>query len=215
MRRARHRVEGARLPLYEWIIERYACYVLVRCAWFTNSRGQAQRMGVYTLITTCLLTHELDHLGQLGFLVETMADVIGPDIVLSGAAADPWGGSDEPLLADPRMRRLAEALNLLPRPQREMLILRHVTRMKAGALAKLFHRPPARIAAQVRRAERRLAECLTDLHAGGGKTGRPGVMSLLAEFEAGLDMVWLREVRAGTLHYLIRHDEPGHQLRGH
>jgi DNA-directed RNA polymerase specialized sigma24 family protein len=181
--------------------------VLVRCARFTNSRREAQQMGVYALITTCLLAHRLRRPGQLVFLLDMMADVIGPDVVLEGSAADPQNGADEPLLAGPRMRELVEGLNLLPRRAREVLVLRHITTAPPEELAKLQHRPVARIAAQVGRAENRLAECLAGLRSEGGPVDRADVRLLLAQFAAGLDAVWLQEVRDCALRYLRRRHE--------
>jgi DNA-directed RNA polymerase specialized sigma24 family protein len=211
MRRVRRWTAGARLPLYRWIIGRYAPYVLVRCARFTNSRRAAQQMGVYTLITTCLLAHRLRHSGQLAFLIDTMADVIGPDVVLEAPAADPQHGADEPLLADPRMRELVEGLNLLPRRARAVLVLRHTTATRPDDLAKLLHRPVAGIAARVGRAESGLAECLGTLRPDGRQAERAEVRSLLAQFTAELDTAWLQRVGDCARHYLVRRHEREHR----
>jgi DNA-directed RNA polymerase specialized sigma24 family protein len=207
MRRVRRWARGARLPLYRWIIGHYAPYVLVRCARFTNSRRQAQQIGVYTLVTTCLLAHKLRHAGQLTLLVDTMADVIGPDVVLGGPAADPRDDGDEPLIADPRVGELVEALNLLPRSARAVLVLHCSAGPEPDDLAKLLHRPTAGILARVTRAEARLAECLAGLRPDGGPVGRAEVRSLLAQFAAGLDTGWLQGVRDCTLGYLRRRHE--------
>jgi DNA-directed RNA polymerase specialized sigma24 family protein len=207
MRRVRRWTGGARLPLYQWIIGRYALYVLVRCARFTNSRRQAQQIGVYTLITTCLLAHKLRHPGQLALLVDTMADVIGPDVVLGGPAVDSRDGEEEPLLADPRMRELAEALNLLPRWSREALVFCHTAGTEMDDLAKPLHGSITDIAGRANQAEGRLAECLAGLRPDGGRTDRAEVRALLAQFAAGLDTGWLQEVRDGALHYLSRRHE--------
>jgi len=209
MRRVRHGVNGARLPLYEWIIERYAPYALVRCAGFTNSRRQAQEIGVYTLITTCLLAGELDHLGQLGILVDLMADLIGPDVVLRRQPPVLW--DDEPLIADERMRDLADAVNLLARPTREVLVLHHLAAMEPDGLAKLLHSPAVDIAARINRAESLLAESLAGPRANGDEPVLLDVRSLLAEFAAALDTAWLREVADCAISYLARHEgQPAH-----
>jgi len=204
MRRVRHGVNGARLPLYEWIIERYAPYVLVRCAGFTNSRRQAQEIGVYTLITTCLLAGELDHLGRLGILVDFMADLIGPDMVLAGEP--PVLRDDEPLITDNRMRDLAEALNLLARPAREVLILHHLAAMEPAELAQLLHSPPVKIASKINQAETLLAESLTSLRANANDPPLPDVRTLLADFVAALDTAWLQEVADCAIRYLAECD---------
>ena len=204
MRRVRHGVNGARLPLYEWIIEWYAPYVLVRCARFTNRRRQAQEIGMYTLATTCVLAGELDHLEPLGILVDLMVDVIGPDVVLRREPAVPW--DDELLIADERMRELAEALNLLARPAREVLILHHLAGMEPAELAKLLHKPPAEIASRISQAETLLAESLTSLRADGEAPAQPDVRSLLANFAAALDTAWLQEVADCAISYLARHE---------
>jgi DNA-directed RNA polymerase specialized sigma24 family protein len=213
MRRVRHWAREARLPLYQWIIGRYAPYVLVRCAQFTNSRRAAEQMGVYTLITTCLLAHRLHHPGRLAFLIDTMADVIGPDVVLEAPAAGLRNDEDEPLLAEPWMRELVEALNLLPRPAREALVLRYVAGGEADDPAQRVRRSTAATAAQVSRAESRLAERLAGLRPG-GQADRADVRSLLAQFAAGLDTVWLQGVRDCALHYLIRRHEQDRRPHG-
>ena len=204
MRRVRHGVNGARLPLYEWIVEWYGPYVLVRCASFTNRRRQAQEIGMYTLATTCVLAGELDHLEPLGILVDIMVDVIGPDVVLRREPAVPW--DDEPLIADKRMRDLADALNLLTRPAREVLILHHLAAMEPAELAKLLHKAPAEIAPRINRAERLLAESLTGLHANDDALAQPDVRSLLADFAASLDTAWLQEVADCAISYLAECD---------
>jgi len=192
-------VNGAILWLFEWIIELYAPYVLVRCAHFTNSRRQAQEIGMYTLATTCVLVGELDHLGQLGMLVDFMVDVIGPDIVLAGDPPVLWDG--QPLIADERMRDLADALNLLARPAREVLILHHLAALEPPELAKLLHKAPAEIASKISQAETLLAESLTRLHANGEVPAQPDVRSLLADFAAALDTAWLEEVADCAIRY--------------
>ena len=106
MRRVPDDANGAILWLFEWIIELYGPYALVRCASFTNSRRQAQEIGMYALAATCVLVGELDHLGQLGILVDVMMDVVGPDVVSRREPAVPW--DDELLIADERMRDLAD-----------------------------------------------------------------------------------------------------------
>ena len=56
MRRVRRCIRyGGCCAVYEWIIEFYGPYVLVRCSRYTNRRRQAQQIGAYTLITTCLV----------------------------------------------------------------------------------------------------------------------------------------------------------------
>jgi len=204
MRRVRHGVNGARLPLYEWIIEWYAPYVLVRCARFTNRRRQAQEIGMYTLATTCVLAGELDHLEPLGILVDLMVDVVGPDVVLRREPAVPW--DDELLIADERMRDLAEALNLLARPVREVLILHHLAAMEPSELAKLLHYPAVDIAAKINRAESLLAESLTSLRADGEAPAQPDVRALLADFAAALDTAWLQDVADCAISYLAHHE---------
>jgi hypothetical protein len=188
--------------------------VLVRCARFTNSRRQAQQIGVYTLITTCLLVHKLRHPGQVAFLVDTMADVIGPDVVLGGPAADPGDGPEEPLMADPRMRELIEALNLLPRWSREALVFCHTAGKKMEALAKPPHCSIIDIARRASQAEGRLVECLAGLRPDGRLVNRAEVRSLLTQFAAGIDAGWLQEVRGCALRYLRRRHAHDRQPQG-
>lgn len=195
------------LRQYEWIVERYGPYVLIRSAAFTNCRTEAARIAAYTLVTTCLLAGELDHPGQLGILVDTMADVVAED---ADGGPVQWRGrlraDDDPLLTDERMRALAEALNRLERPEREALVLHHVCLIELGALEEWLCRPAARIAAEVAAGEQALAEQLDGLCPGDDAGGEARVRSLLAEFAATLDAAWLEEVQACALSYLARHD---------
>jgi len=157
---------------------------------------------MYTLATTCVLAGELDHLAPLGILVDIMVDVIGPDVVLRREPPVPW--DDELLITDERMRDLAEALNLLARPPREVLILHHLAGVEPAELAKLLHKPPAEIAAKINRAETLLAESLTSLRVNADAPSPPDVRSLLAEFAASLDTAWLQEVADCAIRYLAR-----------
>jgi hypothetical protein len=199
-------VDRAKLPVYERIIELYAPYVLVRCARYTNSRRQAQWIGVYTLITTCLLASELEHVGQFGRIVDMMAEVIGLDFVSGGEGEVWWGQADDLLIVDQRMRKMAEALNSLSRPLREVLVLHHVAGMEPDDLARLLQKPATEIAAKISRAERLLARRL------GGRSDRargPDVRSLLTEFAAGLDAGWIQEVAYCAMDYLAGHARRG------
>ena len=84
MRRVRQIVERADLAVYERIIELYTPYVLVRCTRHTNRRRQAQQIGAYTLITTCLVVGELERVERVGRIVDLVTDVVGPDVVSGG-----------------------------------------------------------------------------------------------------------------------------------
>jgi hypothetical protein len=202
MRRVRRCVEGAELAVYERIIELYAPYVLVRCAQYTNGRRQAQQIGVYTLITTCVVVSELKHVGQLSRLVDIMVGVVGPDVVSGGEGEAWWGQSDELLIVDRRLRQIAEALNSLKRPLREVLVLHHVAGMERDDLARLLQRPVAELVTRISRAERLLAKRLNGLHGRGDRAGAPDVRSLLAQFAAGLDAGWIEEVTDCAAQYL-------------
>jgi len=202
MRRVRRCVAGAELAVYERIIELYAPYVLVRCAKYTNGRRQAQQIGVHVLICTCLMSSELEHVGQLSRLVDILVGVVGPDVVSGGEGEAWWGQSEELLIVDPRLRQIAETLNSLPRPWREVLVLHHVTGLEHDELARLLQRPVAEVVTRIGRAERLLAQRLHGLHGKGDGAGAPDVRSLLARFVAGLDAGWLAEVADGAAGYL-------------
>ena len=192
MRRVRRCVDGGMLRVYEKIIEYYGPYVLVRCSRYTNRRRQAQQIGVYGLITTCVVVTEVEQVGRLGRVIDIMVDVVGPDVV-SGGEGETWcGTSDELLIVDGRMRKVAAALNALNRTLREVLVLHYVTGLAPEDLARLLQQPPEAVLARIGRAERRLAQWL----------GTPDVRSLLAQFAAGLDGGWMAEVAVCALDYL-------------
>jgi DNA-directed RNA polymerase specialized sigma24 family protein len=192
MRRVRQRVERTEGAVFERMVELYVPYVLVRCAAYTNDRRQAQQIGVYTLVSACLVAREAGPAAPAGRIVEIVLRVVGPD-VRTGARGEDWRqGPEEPLLADPWMQYMATALNALKRPGREVLVLHHLGGRTAADLAGLLGQPPAEVRARLGRAERRLASWL------GGAQVRPA----LARFAAGLDRGWMAEVAAGALDYL-------------
>jgi hypothetical protein len=191
--------------VYERIVEVYTPYILVRCARYTNGRRQAQQIGVYTLVTACLLARRLGHVLAFGTVLEIVLRVVGPD-VLAGACGEDWRvGADEPLLASPRMRYLATSLNALKRRGREVLVLHHLGGLPPEDLARLWEQPVEQVRARLGRAERRLAQWL----------GAADVRSRLAEFAAGLDRGWIEEVADGALEYLARHAGGSRRRRAH
>jgi DNA-directed RNA polymerase specialized sigma24 family protein len=199
MRRVRQWVDPARLAVYEGIIELYAPCVLIRCARYTNRRRQAQQIGAYTLIVTCLVARAVGRALPVGRIVESILGVVGPDVI-AGARGEDWrDGPDEPLLADPRGRYMATALNALKRRGREVLVLHHVAGLAPADLARLLEQPPDAVLARIGRAERRLARWL----------GVRDVRAALAEFAAGLDTGWLQEVVEGAMDYLTRQARHG------
>jgi hypothetical protein len=150
------------------------------------------------------MSGEVEHLGQLGKVVDIMADVVGPDVVSGGEGEAWWGEGDELLIVDERMQEMARALNLLKRPLRKVLVLRHIAGMEVDDLARLLHKPAVEIVAKLRRGEKLLAERLGVPQVSGGKAGAPDVRSLLAQFAAGLDGGWVQEVAYCAMDYLAK-----------
>jgi hypothetical protein len=188
----RMQAHWAEAAVYERIVQVYTPYILVRCARYTNGRRQAQQIGVYTLVTACLLARGPGHVLPFGTVLEIVLGGVGPD-VLAGACGEDWRtGPDEPLLASPRMRYLATSLNALKRRGREVLVLHHLGGLTAEDLARLWEQPVEQVRARLGRAERRLAQWL----------GPADVRSRLAEFAAGLDRGWMAEVARCALDYL-------------
>ncbi len=135
-------------------------------------------------------------------MVEVVLSVVGPD-VLAEADGEDWRiGGDEPLIADPRMRKIARGLNALERSLREVLVLHYVSGLDIEDLPRLLHRPPDEIVAKLRRAERLLAGRLEGTRGEGCGAGGVDVRSLLAQFAAGLDAGWISEVAACAMDYL-------------
>jgi hypothetical protein len=192
MRRVRQSVDRALLPVWERIIECYCPYVLIRCARYTNERRQAQQIGVYALVTACVVAQKIGPIMPIGRIVEIVLRVIGPD-VLVGARGEDWrDGPEEPLLVDPWMQYMARAVNALKRRRREVLVLHHIGGIGLEDLARLLEQPPEEVQARLGRAERRLAQWL-DV---------PDVRPALARFAAGLDAGWMQEVAAFAMDYL-------------
>lgn len=216
MRLVRQGLEEAMLMVYERIIEFYTPYVLVRCTRYTNGRRQAQQIGAYALIGTCLAAREMEHVVAVGRIVEVVLSVVGPD-VMAGARGEDWRqGRDEPLIVDSRMRRVAAALNLLKRPLREALVLRHVTGMEPEDLARVLATPAAKVATRIGRAERLLARRLEGSRDENRGTEGPDVWALMVQFTAALDAGWIAEVAGCAMDYLAawgRHHHRRHRRR--
>jgi len=207
---ARHSIDGATLWLYEWVIRFYLRYVLIRCAKFTNRRDLAQEIASYTLVTTCLLAGELEHLGQFGLLVDTMVDVIGRDVVRQGR--EPPGAGDAPgakLFADGRLPAVADALNRLDRFTREVLVFHGVDLMDAGAIAGLLHRPATEVVAALASGQRMLAEHLGVSRSHSRQDAGAYVRPLLAAFAAAVDADLARQVSGCARSYLAQHSGNG------
>lgn len=204
MRTGTDRTSGAIRWLYEWIVELYARYVLIRCSRFTNDRAVAEGMAACTLATTCLLAGELRHVGQLSLLADTMADVVGRDMARNDACASqetrPRAG---PLLAEQQMQELAAALNRLDRSTREALILHHVEGMATVTLARLLRRPAPDLSAEILQGENTLAEQLAALRAPEGQTPGPDMRALLAALAVGLDVGFARPIGPWAFRYLL------------
>ncbi len=207
------RLAEAVFTVEERIVQVYAPYVLVRCARYTNGRRQAQQIGAYTLVTACLLARELRDGLPVGTIVEIVLSMVGPD-VLAGAEGEDWRiGGDEPLIADPRMRKIAQALNALERSLREVLVLHYVSGLDTEDLARLMQRPAGEIVTSLGRAARLLAGRLEGLRGEGCGASGVDVRSLLAQFTAGLDAGWITEVAACALEYLATCGRRHHRRR--
>jgi hypothetical protein len=203
MRTVPSRASGAIRWLYEWIVELYARYILIRCSRFTNERAVVEDIAACTLATTCLLAGE-EHVGQLSLLADTMADVVGRDIVRARTGpADGCRASAGLLLADESMRELAAALNRLDRFPREALVLHHVEGMKRNTLARLLRRSPAQVNAVLREGENALVEHLAGTEAVGPEASRPDVRPLLAALAANLDVGFARPIGPWAFRYLL------------
>jgi hypothetical protein len=196
-------IDEAVLWLYEWIVDSYARYVLIRCARFTNRRAEAEQIASYTLLSTCLLVGELEHLGQLGMLVDLMADMIAEDAIRAGTKAPIRPDqADAMLMADERLRTLVDALNRLDQSTCELLVFRHVERMEVGDLARLLQRTPAEVRWQLARGEGTLAERL-GARSDASTMSSPRVRALLAGLRTGLDTDLARRVGGCALACLV------------
>jgi predicted RNA-binding protein YlxR (DUF448 family) len=201
----RRNEDRAELAVFKRIVELYVPHVLVRCTRYTNRRRQAQQIGTYILITTCVMLRKLGPALPLGRIVDTVVGVVGPDVVSKGEGREWWGQSEELLIADERIRRTAQALNRLKGPLREVLVLHHVCWLEPDDLAPLLQSPAGEIEATLARARRLLARRLEGL--GDKDHGARGVdvQAALAQFAAGLDRNWIAEVGACALDYLRGH----------
>jgi DNA-directed RNA polymerase specialized sigma24 family protein len=183
--------EAARLCVYRRIIRYYLRYVLVRCAKFTNRKREAQTIAFYALVTTCLLAPQLPHARQLRILVDMMVRIVARDQIRlkSKTRREQHTPTDifERLLATERMRKLAQAMNMLDGVTRELLVLYHIEMIGLTELSRLFERPAGEIAAHITAGRQALATRLQQLCSNHSGLHRCHVALLLDEFRAYLD----------------------------
>jgi len=193
------------LWLYDWIVQWYARYALIRCSAFTKRKTRAESLASYTLVTTCLLACELEHLGQLTVLIDALADVVGEDLVRANSGVpDYWAATDERLLTSERLEALVNGMNQLDRAAREIITLHYVEMIDVGAIAKLLRRPPAEVMTKMGEGERVLSERLGGAP-GIGAACNVDVRGVLAELAAALDTSFAGPIGGCALGYLAKH----------
>lgn len=116
-------------PTLQLITYRYLRYVLIRCLVYTNARTVAQRIAVYTLITSRTVAPRLRRNADLGIVVDTILQMVGDDQCrnLRSEISDLRFAEEPPAFAmDARMCEAAGAINSVRRLGRQLLVFRHV-----------------------------------------------------------------------------------------
>ena len=189
------------------ITHRYLRYILIRSLAYTNRRTLAQQIGVYTLITTCLLAGRLRRRADLGIVVDTMVETVGHDQAISGKGRvirDERKTEAATLnTVDARICDVAGGINSVGQLGRQLLVLRHIEGIDAPALAELHQMPVTRIETVLAEAEREFVGILRGM-AWDHEIG-PDVHGILNDLAACLDQRWAREVAVCALDYLARH----------
>jgi hypothetical protein len=152
--------------VYRRIIRYYLRYVLVRCAKFTNHKGEAQTIAFYSLV---IARDQIRQKSKTRWEQDTPTDAI------------------ERLLGDETMQKLAQAMNMLDGFTRELLVLHHIEMMGVRQLSQLFERPAAEITAQITAGQEALATHLQQLCSNHSELQACDVASLLDEFRACLE----------------------------
>jgi DNA-directed RNA polymerase specialized sigma24 family protein len=187
---------------------RYLRYILIRTLAYTNDRAVAERIAVYTLITTCLLSRRLGRMADLGLVIETMVGIVGDDQVISDKGhviSDELETENSTLnTADARICGVAGAINAIDRFERELLILNHVEGISPAALAEIHEMPVARIEKALAGAEHELVEILRGLSSWDHEI-EPDVHSILNDLAGCLDEECARDVADCARQYLAGH----------
>jgi hypothetical protein len=191
--------DQTRLTTYEHIIQCYLRYVLIRTAAYTNDKEQAQRIAIYALVTACLLFDKLQHLGELGSLVEMMVKIAGEDLI-AHSPANGEDGARPVFVLDDRMCEVAGAVNGLDPFARELLILHHVERLKFATLADLHGLSVDEVREASAEAEGQFVGLLRDV-SGWDRQTTPDVHTLLAELAACIDQPWSAALGLFALRY--------------
>ena len=194
--------ERVRLTAYRHIIQRYLRYVLIRCTGYTNDKAQAQRVAVYALVTACLLFDKLRRLGQLGSLVEMMVKIAAEDPTADLRVDTRRDVYDrEPVFVlDDRMCEVVGAINGLEKFGRELLILHHIERLEAAALADAYGVSVDDIRKALAEAEGQFIELLCGLSAWDDET-EPDVHALLVELADCIDLPWAQSLAEFAMRY--------------
>jgi DNA-directed RNA polymerase specialized sigma24 family protein len=195
MRPHAHATDHQKSCHFSLVTNHYLRYILIRCLAYTNDRAVAQRIAVYTLITSCILSRRLGAMADLGLVIETMVQIVGDDQVISDkrqaisernvipsaveeSGTDPLMNAefpasvrheadDAPLLfvLSAPLCDVAGAVNAVARFSRELLVLHHVEGLSTAALAGIHEMPVERIETALADAEREFVELLRELSA--------------------------------------------------
>ena len=181
---------GLRLVVYGRLINYYQRYILLRCCQHTDSQSEAERIASYTLLTVCSLAGELPHSRQLGWLIDSMVDVIAQDLTSDGYRIDERDGfcGSEMLLGGGGLRDLARCLNRLDGFLRQVLVLRHVEAMSTKMISNIYGKSNSEIMSAIDRAERQLAEALVGVSWDGSARVSDDVALWMGELGAALSL---------------------------
>lgn len=147
------------------IIKCYLRYVLLRCSEYVNSKKDAEKIAVHTFLTTCILAEKLEHMWQLGRLIDCMVNAIGQDVMKEESQAKEKEklGKSEMLLADKKMRNLTKAVNMLDGFTRQVIVLYHIEVMSTKEISLIYNKSISDIRSEINRGEKNLVKHLLDL----------------------------------------------------
>lgn len=141
---------------YKQIIKFYLRYTMIRSAEFTDSSIEAEQITFYTLLTACLALSRLKHTRQLGELFEDIIRKIADDLHKEHTGRQKC----EKLFTDPKIKKLARAINTLDSFTMQVLVLCHIEMMTTKQISGLYNKSISDIRFTMRQGGKKLVALL-------------------------------------------------------
>lgn len=191
------------LGAYKQIIKYYLRHVLLRCSKYVNNKKDAEKIALYVLLTTCILAEKLEHMWQLGQLIDCMVDGICQDVMKEKSQAkEKRLGRSKALLPDKRMWNLAKAVSMLDGFTQQVIVLHHIEMMSTKEISLIYNKSISDIRLEINGGERKLVKHLSKFWKNVSVLSVGDVCLWLDELGEALDLNQRERVAEKVLGYL-------------